>query len=269
MKDFGGILEYGIPDFRLPKEIIHNIIDRLKKFGIEFKTNVALGKDVKIEDLRKEYSAIFIGIGAEKPSTYDLGDFENIYDSDVFLRAYNNKEYIKNLGHVVVIGGGNVAMDSARSAIKMGATKVSILYRRDEEYMPARKIELEEAIKDGVIPEFKTRVISGIGENRSLKKLKCIKTEIVNDKAIDIVNSEFEYEANTVVFAIGLKPNRKLLENENIELTESGLIKIDENGKTNLNGVYAGGDVMESKSTVCRAIASGRKAAFSIIKDLN
>lgn len=269
MKDFGGILEYGIPDFRLSKEIIHNIIDRLKNFGIEFKTNVALGKDIKIENLRKEYSAIFLGIGAEKPSTYDLGDFENIYDSDVFLRAYNNKEYLKDLGHVVVIGGGNVAMDSARAAIRMNAKSVSILYRRDEAHMPAREIELEEAISDGAKPVFLTRVIKGIGENRKLKKLECIRTEIINDKAIDIVNSEFEYEANTVVFAIGLKPNKILLENEKLEINDSGLLKIDDKGRTNLDKVYAGGDVMESKSTVCRAIASARNAAKTIIEDLS
>ena len=267
-EEFGGILRYGIPDFRLSKDIIDNIINKLKKMGVNFKNNTSLGKDINIEDLKKEYDAIFLGIGAEKPSTYDLGDFENIYDSDVFLRAYNNKEYLENLGDVVVIGGGNVAMDSSRAAIRMGAKSVSILYRRDEEHMPARKIELEDAIKDGVKPVFLTRVIKGLGKDRKLEKLECIKTEIIDHKAIDVVNSEFEYKADTVVFAIGLKPNKELLQKLNIELNEYGLVKVDEGGRTSIDKVYAGGDAMESKSTVCRAISSARNASKAIIADL-
>ena len=123
-EDYGGILRYGIPDFRLSKDIIQNIIDKLKKMGIVFRNNTCFGKDIKIDDLKNEFDAIFLGIGAEKPSTYDLGDFESIYDSDTFLRAYNNKKYLENLGDVVVIGGGNVAMDSARAAIRMKTAAV-------------------------------------------------------------------------------------------------------------------------------------------------
>ena len=265
-EDYGGILRYGIPDFRLSKDIIQNIIDKLKKMGIVFRNNTCFGKDIKIDDLKNEFD--FLGIGAEKSSTYDLGDFESIYDSDTFLRAYNNKEYLENLGDVVVIGGGNVAMDSARAAIRMNAKSVSILYRRDKDHMPARKIELEDAIKDGVIPVFLTRVIKGEGTGRKLEKLECIKTEIIDHKAIDIVNSEFEYKADSVVFAIGLKPNKELLQKQNIELNEYGLIKVDENCRTSIEKVYAGGDAMESKSTVCRAISSARIAAKAIISDL-
>ena len=260
---YGGILTYGIPDFRLSKEIINNIITRLEKIGIEFVNNTALGKDITIEKLKEDYDAIFIGIGAEKSSKYDLGEFTNTYDSDVFLKAYNTKEYLKDLGNVVVIGGGNVAMDSARAAIRMNAKSVSILYRRDEEHMPARKIELEEAVADGAKPVFLTRVIKG-----TKNKLECIKTEIIDHKAIDVVNSEFEYPADTVIFAIGLKPNRELLEKLGVTINEKGLIDVDSDGRTNLENVYAGGDSIESKSTVCRAISSAKKAAKSIISDL-
>lgn len=267
-EDFGGILRYGIPDFRLSKDIIKKIIDKLKKMEIIFKNNTCLGKDITIEDLKNEFDAIFLGIGAEKSSTYDLGDFESIYDSDTFLRAYNNKKYLDNLGDVVVIGGGNVAMDSARAAIRMNAKSVSILYRRDKDHMPARSIELEEAIEDGVKPVFLTRVIKGIGTGKKLEKLECIKTEIIDHKAIDIVNSEFEYKADSVVFAIGLKPNKELLQKQNIELNEYGLIKVDGNCRTSIEKVYAGGDSVESKSTVCRAISSARTAAKAIIFDL-
>lgn len=267
-EDYGGILRYGIPDFRLSKDIIQNIIDKLKKMEIVFRNNTCFGKDIKIDDLKNEFDAIFLGIGAEKPSTYDLGDFENIYDSDTFLRAYNNRKYLEKLGDVVVIGGGNVAMDSARAAIRMNAKSVSILYRRDKDHMPARSIELEEAIEDGVKPVFLTRVIKGIGTGKKLEKLECIKTEIIDHKAIDIVNSEFEYKADSVVFAIGLKPNKELLQKQNIELNEYGLIKVDENCRTSIEKVYAGGDSVESKSTVCRAISSARTAAKAIIFDL-
>ena len=135
--------------------------------------------------------------------------------------------------------------------------------------MPSRKIELEEAKKEGINIVYLTRVIRGSGENGDLKELECIKTEIIDHKAIDVVNSEFKYKADSVVFAIGLKPNKQLIEKESIELNEYGLIKVDEFGRTNIDKVYAGGDVMESKSTVCRAIASARNAADTIIKDLD
>ncbi|MCI8965539.1 MAG: FAD-dependent oxidoreductase [Clostridia bacterium] len=268
-KEFGGILRYGIPDFRLSKDIIKNIIYKLEKMGIKFISEVEFGKDIELDNLKMEYDAVFLGLGAEKPSVYDIGNFKNIYNSDVFLKKYNNNEYIKDLGNVVVIGGGNVAMDSARTAKRMGSTGVSILYRRDEEHMPARKIELEEAKKEGINIVYLTRVIRGSGENGDLKELECIKTEIIDHKAIDVVNSEFKYKADSVVFAIGLKPNKQLIEKESIELNEYGLIKVDEFGRTNIDKVYAGGDVMESKSTVCRAIASARNAADTIIKDLD
>lgn len=155
----GGILKYGIPDFRLDKRYVEKIIENLKNMGVKFQRGKWLGKDLHIEELKKEFDAVFVGIGAEIPSKYDLGDFDNIYDSDYFLKAYNNKKFIDNLGDVIIIGGGNVAMDCSRAAIHMGADSSSILYRRDIEHMPAREIELKEAVEDGVKPVFTTRVI--------------------------------------------------------------------------------------------------------------
>lgn len=266
-KNLGGILNYGIPDFRLKKEYVNNIIKELKQLGVIFETEKELGKNIYIKDLLKEYDSIFLGIGAEISSQYSLGEFDKIYDSDYFLKAYNSNNFIKDLGNVVVIGGGNVAMDSARAAIKMGATTSNILYRRDEEHMPARKIELQEAIEDGVNPEFKTRVIKAEGKERKIEKVKCIKTEVIDGKAIDMPNTEFDFIADSVVFAIGLKPNKEILEKEGLEYNEKGLIAVDENGKTNIENVYAGGDLVESKSTVCRALGSARKAAKAIIEN--
>lgn len=265
----GGILVYGIPDFRLSKNYVEQIVNKLEELGAKFITNKELGKDFSLEEISKKYDAVFLGIGAPKSSRYSLSqnELKNVYDSDVFLKAYNENKYIKNLGTVVVIGGGNVAMDSARVAVKMGADKVKILYRRDRAHMPAREIELDDAIKDGV--EFKelTRVASVNEIDGNIKSVNCIRTEIINGKAVDVEGAkEFEEEANTVVFAIGLKPDKALIQEQGIELDEWGYIKIDENGKTNLANVYAGGDNTESKATVCRALAAGKKAAFGIMK---
>lgn len=267
----GGILIYGIPDFRLPKDIVKNIIDKIKALGGKFYTNRALGIDFDIKELSQKYDAVFVGIGATKSSKYKLTDEETseIYDSDVFLRAYRENKYPKDLGTVVVIGGGNVAMDSARVATRMGAKKVKILYRRDRQHMPAREVELDEAIQDGV--EFKelTRVESCNIESGKIISVNCVKTEIVEGKAIDKNPLEtFSEEANTIVFAIGLKPDKSLIIENGIELDDWGYIKIDENGKTNLENVFAGGDNTENKSTVCRALAAGKKAAIGIMRYL-
>lgn len=267
----GGILVYGIPDFRLSKNIVNNVIKKIENLGANFITNKELGKDFSLEELSQKYDAVFLSIGAAISSTYSLSENEikNVYKSDYFLKAYNEKKYIKDLGTVVVIGGGNVAMDSARVAVRMGANKVKILYRRDRKHMPAREIELDDAIKDGV--EFKEliRVVSANEINGDITSVNCVKTEIIDGKAVDVENAkEFEEKANTVVFAIGLKPDKSLIEKQGIELDDWGYIKIDENGKTNLENVFAGGDNTESKATVCRALAAGKKAAFGIMKNI-
>ncbi len=268
--NLGGILSYGIPDFRLNKDTVKNIVDVLKNLGVEFKTNMVLGENIHIDELKKDFDFVFIGVGAELSSLYKLSDekLENVYDSDTFLRAYNYKNHIKNLGKVVVIGGGNVAMDSARAAIHMGAKEVSILYRRDREHMPAREIELEEALEDGVKFKELTRVISANSREGKIESVHCIKTTIVDGKAVDVSNEEFDYEADTIVFAIGLKPNKELLLKEGLALTDWGTIEVDENNQTCIENVYAGGDVVDNKSVVCKALASGKKASESILRKI-
>ncbi len=264
----GGILWYGIPDFRLPREIVQNIVKKIENMGAIIKTGVELGKDITIESLKKEFDSIFLAIGATTSTTYSLAEkkLESVYESDVFLKAYNENQFLRDLGKVVVIGGGNVAMDTARVAVRMGAESVKILYRRDEEHMPARKIELKEAIEDGVEFVPLTRVISANVEGGKMVSVNCMKTEIVEGKAVDVKDTQFVVEADTVVFAIGLKPEKALLEKEGIVLNDWGMVQVDENGQTNIENVYAGGDVTESKSTVCRALAAGKRAALGMMR---
>lgn len=268
-KLLGGILTYGIPDFRLNKKIVEEIVDIINNLGAKIYTEIELGKDIRLQDLQKQYDAIFVGIGATKSVEYPLYEekLDSIYKSDEFLKTYAEGKKIDNLGKVVIIGGGNVAMDCSRVAIRLGAQESKILYRRDEAHMPARKIELADAIADGVKWHEKVRVISANVQDGKLISLNCIRTEIVNKKAVDIPGSEFVEEADSVVFAIGLKPDKDLIEFQGIELNEYGMIKVDNEGRTTLNKVYTGGDTIQSKATVCRAIADGKNVAKAILKD--
>jgi len=265
----GGLLEYGIPDFRLPRNALKKVIQELKNIGLKVELNKQLGKDFFIDELKKQnYEYIFLAIGAGVSNKYKLTDknCKSIYESDDFLKRYNTNKEIKELGDVIVIGGGNVALDSARAAMRMGATSVTIVYRRNAELMPARKIELEDAIKDRVNILYLTKVISANVEDEKLKEITCIKTEIKDNKAVDIPNSEFKLKADSIIFAIGLVPDAKLLEQNGIDI-EQKLVKIDDNYMTNIDNVFAGGDLVETKSTVCRAIATGKKVAKAIIED--
>ena len=234
-------------------------------------TNIEFGKDITIESLKKNgYKAIFVAIGAETASTYNLTNKEcnKIYKSDYILKEYNAKRIINDLGNVIIIGGGNVATDSARAAIRMGAKSSTIVYRRNREKMPAREIELEEAIEDGVEVIYNTKVLEADVEEGKIQRIKCIKTDTTNGEVKDIEGSEFYINADTIIFAIGLKPNKEIIEQEKIQL-ENGLIKVDENCKTNIEGVFAGGDVCQSKATVCLAIKAGKEAAKNMEKYIN
>lgn len=150
----------------------------------------------------------------------------------------------------------------------MGAEKVSILYRRDRSHMPAREIELKETLNDGVEWVELTRVNNANVKDGKMVSVHCNKTQIIDGKAIDIEGEEFDYDADTVVFAIGLKPNQELLQSEGLELTEWGTILVDSNNQTSIENVYSGGDVTENKSVVCKALASGKKAAKSILNKI-
>ena len=266
----GGLLSYGIPDFRLTKDLVKEVVDRIEKNGAKFFFEKELGKDILLENLSKEYDAVYIGIGAPRSSKYKLSEETlGVIDAYDLIKKYYKGEKLEALGNVIVIGGGNVAMDCSRIALKMGAKSSKILYRRDKAHMPANPIELEGALSDGVEFHELVRVDSANLENGKMVSVNCVKTEIVNDKAQDKEpKEEFMVDADNVIFAIGMKPNKDFIASIGIETDEWGYIKVDEDGKTNLDNVYAGGDVIEYKYTVARAIASGKKAAKGIIKNI-
>lgn len=163
---------------------------------------------------------------------------------------------------------GNVAMDCARCAVKMQASNVNILYRRDRENMPARDIEIEDALKDGVKIQYLTKVLGVIGEDKKIEKIECIKTKLEDSKVVDIVDSNFFIKANTVIFAIGATPDKELLEQRLGLKFDSKLLSVDTQGRTNVDGIFAGGDLTNTKATVCKAVASGKVAANGIMNYL-
>ena len=261
-ENIGGILEYEIPDFRLPKDIIKYVEEKLKKMGIKLSLETEFEKDINLEDL-KEYKAIFLGIGAYIPKKYKLTEEETtgIYTAKDILRKYHNKEKITNLGKAIIIGGGNVAIDAARTIKRIQEEPVTVIYRRTKELMPAIKSEVDEAISEGINFIYNSKVISAkCNDKKEIEKIECIKTKVENGRVIDVENSKFEIEANSVIFAIGLGIDEKLFEKLEIK-TEGGLVKVDENNMTTRKGIFAGGDLVESKPTVCKAIATGKNAA--------
>ncbi len=268
--ELGGVLRYGIPVYRLDKTNLDSIISKILKLGIRVETNCELGKNITLNDLKNDgFEYIFLGIGASNPSTYILSEerLEGIYDSSSFLKRYNQSENIEKLGKTIIIGGGNVAIDCARAAVRMGSSDISILYRKDIENMPARKTEIKEALKENISIIPYTKVIRAKGNQGKLAEIECVKTALVDGRFIDMENSNYIREVDTIIFAIGLLPESRVLKNEGLSL-ENGLIKINELGKTNLKNVYAGGDVTRGKATVCKAIADGKNVALNILSNL-
>ena len=262
----GGVLRYGIPEFRLSRHKIDIVTDTLEDAGIHIKTGIEFGKDITEKSLKKQgYKAIFLGIGADVSTVYSLSekDCNGIYKANEFLKIYNNGGKLDNLGIVAVIGGGNVAMDSSRASVRLGAEKVYILYRRDMEYMPARALDIKETLEDGVEIMYKTKVIRAKTEKGKIVGIKCIKTEVIDGKSVDIEGSEFSIKADTIIFAIGLFPDKQILRQAEIEL-DRDLIRVDLHEMTNRDGVFAGGDLIEARSYVCKAIQSGKIAAWNI-----
>ena len=265
----GGLLTHGIPEFRLPREVVEKTIEKILDLGVEAKLNQELGRDFEIEDLAKKYDAVFVAIGANIPAKINVEgeNLNGVYGGN-YLLEYNKHPDYKGK-KVAIIGGGNVAMDSARTIKKLGASEVYVIYRRAEEQMPAEKKEIADAKKEGIEFLFQTNIVKILGKEK-VEKLECIKTELVKKEGenrlspVNIEGSNFILNMDYVVMATGSKPENNII--EKFEKNEYGYIKIDENMQTSINKVFAGGDIVGQKATVAWAARSGRDAAEKILK---
>ena len=276
----GGVLVYGIPEFRLPKKIVQNEIDNLKALGVKIETNVVVGRTIEIDELfDMGYESIFIGSGAGLPNFMNIPgeNLKGVYSANEFLTRVNlMKAYLKNSDtpikdskNVAIVGGGNVAMDAARSAKRLGAENVYIVYRRGMEELPARKEEVEHAEEEGIIFKTLTNPVEVLGdEHKFVTGIKCVEMELGEPDAsgrrrpMVKPNSEFVLDVDCVIMSIGTSPN-PLIRNttKGLETNKWGCFIADENGLTSREGVYAGGDAVTGAATVILAMGAGKTAA--------
>lgn len=279
----GGVLTYGIPEFRLPKKIVEAEAAYIEKLGVTLKTNALIGRLYTIAELLRQFDAVFIGSGAGPPTFMGIPG-ENlcgIYSANEFLirvnlmRSYDFPKAgtpICGGEEVAVVGGGNVAMDAARCALRLGAKDVKIVYRRSREEMPARIEEIENAEEEGIKFEFLTSPKRFIGnERRRVKAMECVRMRLGEPddsgrrRPIPIEGSNFMMDVDVVIMAVGRTPNPIIKQTtEGLETTKWGGIVADEDGKTSIEGVYAGGDIVTGESTVISAMGAGRRAARAI-----
>lgn len=274
----GGMLAWGIPEYRLPKDILNSEIDAIKELGVEIKTNTSIGKDITLDNLfSKGYKAVFIATGA--PVNLKLGipgeEVEGVIDPIEFLKKYNLEKEAKIGKKVAVIGGGNTAIDAARTAWRLGAD-VTILYRRTRPEMPANEEEIDETIEEGIKIEFLTLPIEAYAENGKLTKIKCTRMALSDfDKSgrrrpVPVEGSDFEMEIDTLIPAIGQQPDLAFLNgNTKLNISKWKTLEVDpETMATNVQGIFAGGDVVSGPANVLEAMQAGKIAAESMHKYL-
>ena len=293
----GGVLVYGIPEFRLPKSIVAKEVETLKELGVDVETNIVIGKTLTVDELfEMGYEAVFIGSGAGLPNFMNIpGEaLKGVYSANEFLTRSNlMKSYLDDPvtpimkgGKVAVVGGGNVAMDAARTALRLGAEKVYIVYRRSMTELPARKEEVEHAQEEGIEFLLLHNPVEILGYNNPdnprderngfVTGMKCIKMELGEPdekgrrRPVPIEGSEFTIDVDTVIMAIGTSPN-PLIKNttDGLEVNKRGGIIVNEDGLTSRNGVYAGGDAVTGAATVISAMGAGKLAARSIDEALS
>lgn len=286
LHEAGGVLVYGIPEFRLPKALVKKEIDKVRALGVDIETNVVVGKTIFIEELLFEYDAVFIGTGAGVPMLLKVKgeNLNGVYSANEYLtrinlmKAYKNDAItpVKRGKNVVVVGAGNVAMDSARTALRMGAN-VKLVYRRGREEMPARKEEINHAEEEGVEFLLLANPVEIIGDEQgNVKKIKCIEMQLGEPDAsgrrspIPVEGSEFTVDCDEVIVALGTTPNPIIKRSmPSLETTKKGTIVADENGLTNIPRLYAGGDAMTGAATVILAMGAGKRSAQAILKSFS
>ena len=292
----GGVLVYGIPEFRLPKAIVAKEVETLKELGVDIETNVIIGKTLTIDELfDMGYEAVFVGSGAGLPNFMNIPgeSLKGVYSANEFLTRSNlMKAYLEDPstpimkgGRVAVVGGGNVAMDAARTALRLGAEHVYIIYRRSMEELPARREEVEHAMEEGIDFRLLNNPVEILGYNNAedprdpmngfVTGVRCIKMELGEPdergrrRPVEIPGSEFELSVDAVVMAIGTSPNPLIKSTtEGLEVNRRGGIIVDEDGLTSRAGVYAGGDAVTGAATVISAMGAGKVAAKAIDRAL-
>jgi len=279
------VLIYGIPEFRLPKEIVKAVVHYLEKLGVRIETDVVVGKTLTVDELFQEegYHAVFLGVGAGLPVFMNIPG-ENlcgVYSANEYLtrsnlmKAYLFPQYDTPIAvgrNVVVLGAGNVAMDSARTALRLGADTVRIVYRRSRTEMPARAEEVHHAEEEGIIFELLTNPVRFIGDERGwVKAMECVRMELGQPDAsgrrrpVPIPGSEFILETDMAIVAIGTMANPLIPSTTSgLQTNKWGYIVTDETGRTSKEGVWAGGDIVTGSATVILAMGAGRKAATAI-----
>lgn len=272
-KDLGGILKRGIPEFRLPNEIVEKTIEQILALGINVQCKKELGRNLELADLEKEYDAIYLSIGANIPRKMAIEgeELEGVYGGNSLLENQNHPDYTNK--KVAIIGGGNVAMDCARTIKRMGAKQVVVIYRRSEVEMPAEAKEIADAKQEGVEFLFLNNIVKILGKDK-VEKIECIKTELIQKEGetrkspVNIENSNYIMDIDYVVMAVGGKADKDIIEKCNIEVNPKKYVQINENNQTSHEKVFAGGDIVGQNSTVAWASSDGRKVANKIIEYL-
>lgn len=276
----GGVLMYGIPEFRLPKEIVQNEINGLKDMGVDIETNMVIGRSESVDDLFDAgYEAVFIGSGAGLPNFMNMPgeNLKGVYSANEFLtrcnlmKAYKdgNDTPIQHPKRAVIVGGGNVAMDAARCAKRLGVEEVTIVYRRSMEELPARKEEVEHAMEEGIVFNLLTNPVRVLGdEDGWVKGMECVKMELGEPdesgrrRPVEVKDSNFVLDVDCMIMAIGTSPNPLIRSTtEGLETNRKGCLIADESGATTREGVFAGGDAVTGAATVILAMGAGKTAA--------
>ena len=268
----GGLLVHGIPEFRLPKEIVKETIQKVIDLGLKVEYNQELGKNLFLKDLEKEYDAVLLSFGANITTKMGVEgeELNGVYGGNQLLEKKCHPDYTNK--RVAVIGGGNVAMDCARTIQRLGAKEVKVIYRRAEEQMPAETKEIKEAKEEGIEFLFQNNIVKILGKDK-VEKLELIKTELVQKEGesrkvpVNIPDSNYIIDMDYVVMALGAMPD-SIVNNLGLELNKWGYIQIDENNRTSNPKVFASGDIAGEKGTVAWAARSGRNAANHIMEFL-